>query len=296
MLIEALRQLESLGDLSGYTYYGFGGPYLDDFRILNDFFPNIRLVCIEEDEETHKRQLFHRPCGRITFEPKAFRSFLATYKPRDKKSIFWLDYTRFEFACFDEFISLLSQTAENSIVKVTLPASHSHFPKEIADFRAKFGAVIPADAPQAIPHRLEALADLVQKMLRVAVEKALPSAMSMVFQPVCSFCYTDGTGMLTLTGIVCDQDKQDEIRAVFRPWRFANLNWEKPRLIDVPVLSTKERLHLEKHLPQNGEDAGKILRIALGYRIDDSVEKTEFTLYQYAQYHRYAPYFVKVVP
>lgn len=76
----------------------------------------------------------------------------------------------------------------------------------------------------------------------------------------------------------------------------ANFDWKEPRRIDLPVLSTRERLHLQHLLPVS-EKAGKVLREALGYLIEGNDRKaTEKKLKQYADFHRYSPYFIRGIP
>ena len=121
-LVDAIRRVGKLGDLSDYTYYGMGGPYLEDFRLLYEFYPEIRMISIEEDEDTFKRQQFHLPCRtpRLTLKKTEFKSFLAQYEPNDEKSIFWLDYVGLEYGHFEDFMVLLGKVAANSVVKMTL--------------------------------------------------------------------------------------------------------------------------------------------------------------------------------
>ena len=85
------------------------------------------------------------------------------------------------------------------------------------------------------------------------------------------------------------------MRQVFGGWRFANLDWKAPTEIKLPNLSTKERLHLQRHLPCD-DSGGKVLRRSLGYLIDDDEESTERQLQQYGDFHRYFPYFMKAIP
>jgi hypothetical protein len=73
------------------------------------------------------------------------------------------------------------------------------------------------------------------------------------------------------------------------------LNWGKPQRIDVPFLSTKERLALQKYLPCE-EDAGRKLLKILGYSIDDDRTKAAAKMKQYAEFYRYYPYFVRALP
>jgi hypothetical protein len=301
--LEAIRRLEYIAVLAEYTYYGLGGPYLEDFRLLYELCPEVDMVSIEEDEETYKRQLFHQPCGKLRLEKADFKSFLARYEPNDAKSIFWLDYTGLEYAHFEDFMVLLDKVAEKSMIKITLRAEPSdyfferHHDKQgrsAERFRQQFGAVMP-DSGIGPPRGLKDFAYLVQKMIQVAAQRALPSVIPLMFQPIDAFYYSDISGIFTLTGVVCRREAAAETCAAFQGLRFSNLNWAEPKLIDVPVLSTKERLQLQRFLPCE-EMAGRTLREALGYLIDWDQAKTEGKLSQYADFHRYYPYFMKAVP
>lgn len=294
ILVEAIRRLEKLGDIAAYTYFGFGGPYLEEFRLLYEIFPTIGMVSIEENGETHKRQKFHLPCGKLRLEHEEFQSFLAQYQANDAKSIFWLDHTGLEYWHFESFIALLGKVAAGSMIKVTLQAEPMYYKDKPAEFRERFEAVMP-DPYADPPVRFRDYVCLLQDMMRIAAQRALPAEMPLTFQPVSSFFYSDGTGMFTLTGVVWDRQELDKVKEKFKGWEFANLNWAVPKRIDVPILSTKERLHLQHKLPCP-RDAGKILCGTLGYLIDDTETRSEAKLRQYAAFHRYSPYFMKATP
>jgi hypothetical protein len=302
LFVEAVRRLERIASLADYTYYGLGGPYLEDFSLLYGYCPQVKMVSIEENEETYKRQQFHLPCGTLRLERAEFRSFLAGYEANDAKSIFWLDYTRLEYGNFEDFMALLGKVAEKSMVKITLRGEPRAFFDSKCEsvgggaerFRHQFGLVMPdpgADPPRDVLN----FAALLQEMVQVASQKALPSALPVMFQPLASFQYADAAPMFTLTGIVCRRDEAPRTIAAFRDLQFANFTWEKPRRIDVALLSTKERLHLQRLLPCE-HTPGKALREALGYLIDENKAETERKLRQYADFHRYYPYFLRAVP
>ena len=301
-LVEAIRRLERLTSLAECTYYGLGGPYLEDFRLIYELCPEVKMVSIEENEDTYRRQEFHLPCGTLRLEKAQFKTFLARYEPNDEKCIFWLDYADLDYGKFEDFMVLLGKVPENSMVKITLRAEPSDFLDKQSEvpgsgaerFRRQFGAVMP-DSAAAPPRCFRDFACLLQDMVQVAAQKTLPSAVHLMFQPVSSFYYSDGTGMFTLTGVVCRRDAVAETKKAFQDLHFSNLTWGKPKLIDVPVLSTKERLHLQKLLPCRS-GAGRTLRQALGYLVDEDTARTEAKLKQYADFHRYYPYFMKAVP
>lgn len=304
--IEAIRRLERLNEsgLADYTYHGLGGPYLEDFRLLYEFCPEIGMVSFETEGETYKRQEFHLPSSKVQLINNDIASYISNYNPDDMKSIFWLDYTGLEYSYFGEFKDLLGRVAEESMVKVTLRCEPRDYSasrnrdrrrRKVEQFRGKFRNVMPQ--PSAAPPRSPAgFAGLLQGMLQVAVEQALPPiATDFTFIPISSFYYSDGAGMFTLTGVVCDKCRRDVVKRVFEDWAFANLDWRPPKLINVPVLSTKERLHLQRLLPSNSTP-GTMLQQALGYRIDADDQKTEAALEQYAAFHRYSPYVLRGVP
>jgi len=302
MLIEAIRHLEKRYSLSNYTYYSLGGPYLEDFRILYEYCPEIAMTSIEADRETYKRQKLHRPCRHLKLVQERFKSFLAQYESRDRMSIFWLDYVKLSYSAIDDFMELLTKVADESVVKITLRAEPTDYSdpdpiKEIekrSAFQRKFDALLPS--PTCDPPRdFEGFAYLVQEMLQIACQKALPSACGRVFQPVSSFCYADSVGIVTLTGVVCPKENQRAIQSLFASWQFKNLSWRRPTRIDVPFLSTKERLHLQRHLPCLG-NTGFRLSNALGYLVDETRPKSLRKMKQYALFHRYYPYFMRATP
>jgi hypothetical protein len=134
-------------------------------------------------------------------------------------------------------------------------------------------------------------------MLKICVQQALPGITTpLTFQPIDSFYYSDGTGMFTLTGVTIRRTNTSRVRKAFRDWEFANLDWKKrPRLIEIPILSTKERLRLQGFLPCTASP-GATLRAELGYLIDNDITKTESALEQYAAFHRYSPYYMRGTP
>jgi hypothetical protein len=225
-----------------------GGPTLEDFRLVYEFYPQMKMVCIEDDDDTYKRQLFHVPCRshRLKFEKMSSSSFLARYESNDEKSVFWLDYPGLEFNNFEEFQDLLGKVGANSLVKITLRCNPRDYQdakpeeqlKKERAFRDKFSTLLPASFA-APPIKLQDFALLVQQMVQIAAQQGLPGAASMTFLPISSFFYSDGTGMFSMAGVVCLRRDEAKVRRLYRDWQFANLDWRSPTLIDVPELTRK---------------------------------------------------------
>ena len=305
--IEAISRLDRIsnGAMRDYTYHGLGGPYLEDFRLLYEFCPDVHMVSFEINEQIYNRQRFHLPSRRMKIEHEDITSYIDRFDPGESKSIFWLDYTDLKYKNFLDFIALLGTVNEYSMIKITLRADprdywNLHHPprpknRKMDEFRNEFAEVLPfSDATPSNLHR--ELAEFIQTMVLMASDIAFPPAMTNIrFLPVSSFYYSDTSNMFTMTGIVCDQNNQAPINTAFADWEFANLTWECPTRIALPVLSTAERLYLQRFLPMK-PSVGKRLRRKMGYLIEDSVEETDSALEQYAAFHRYSPYFIRGIP
>jgi hypothetical protein len=298
IFMDVIRRLDKFADISQYTYYGLGGPFLEDFRMLYERFPEINMVSIENNEETFKRQKFHLPCITLQLKFMESKTFIVQYDPKEKPSIFWLDYPDLKIANIEDFQVILEKVAKNSIVKVTLRANPRDYIDRAGEkaraFQKRFSRFWPTS--ESVPPRNPAgFAKLLQDMLQISAQLTLPASAGIIFQPLTSFYYDDGTNIFTLTGIVCDENSREEIKSNYERMPFADLNWGKPKKIGVPALSTKERLLLQEYLPCK-RNAGKRLREILGYAIDDREDDTIEMLEQYAELHRYFPYFMKAIP
>ena len=322
LLIEILDILNKNWGISDYTYYGFGGPLLDDCRLIYSRFPEVKIVSIERDIDTVKRQNFHSFSTNLDIKHQDFSSFVADFSSNNGE-IFWLDYTNLDIGHFNEFKSILQKVSENSIVKITIraePPPHElisenreekwndfreryreekweDFQKKYReerweDFEETYYELLPPRVQPTDIERQWPFVLLLQKMLKRASQQALPASGESIFQLLNSSRYSDQTQMLSITGIVCNRNKVSKIRQWFKNWRFINLEWQDPRKIEVPILSIQERLHLEKSIP-TGDHTGLTLSQVLRYNIDKRGQhKKKFK--QYEEFHQYYPYFARV--
>ena len=297
LLVEIIGVLKEYCGISDYTYYGFGGPFLQDCRLIHSRCPEIKIVSIERDEDTFKRQKFHSFSKNLDLIYEDFDNFVANSSSNGRE-IFWLDYTNLELGHFDDFKSILRRVSGNSVVKITVPAeTPSNVGAKNSDskwetFQEIYDEVLPSTAGQGDIERTQNFINLLQEMIQMASQQAFSDSGESTFQLLNSSYYKDSTRMLGITGIVCNKDRVSEIRKWFKGWKFANLDWGAPRKISVPTLSIKERLYLEKYLPTT-KKTGLALSRVLGYRIDEGEEHIE-QLKQYEEFHQYYPYFTRV--
>lgn len=289
MLVEVVQRLPRLKPLAQYYYVGLGGPFLEDFRLLASLFPTLRQISIEEDDETHKRQQFHLPSKNVRLVKDTFQGFMTKHMKDGARLVAWLDYTDLKLQWFYDFMNVLSRVGDYSVIKITLCVN----PPPADALQREFDEFLPGKVSES-DRRKFPFAQLLQKMIRIAAEKAIPAVTERTFQILCSSIYSDGTPMFTLTGMVCRNADVDRVRDCYGDWSLGNLEWADPEVIDVPVLSTKERLHLEKLLPCNQNDVERLVT-TLGYNIENTREETVSKLLQYVAFHSCYPYFGKIV-
>jgi len=310
LLVDVLRALGA--DRQEFSYFSLAGPFLEDLRVMDHFFPKMRLVSLEADLETYRRQTFHQFDSELILLHKTLSDFLTTDYDATEHDVFWLDYTGLRYPLFEEFQILLKAAPHSTVVKITLRAQPElnldTLRGKVGDleiaaiqgqmeksFEDEFKKVLPHPPAGAFANRKD-FARMVQQMVRRAASTALDFAGSdRDFLVTQSARYSDQTQMVSVTGVVCSRDNLAEVRKRLGSVRFVDFDWGEPVEINVPALSVKERLHLEKHLPVAADkDAGDALEPVLGYRIDRTSDSSRRQLSQYAGYHREYPQFVRI--
>ena len=284
-----LELLKNISDYSQYEYIGFGGPYLEDFKLFQHYYPDISLTSVEKDEDIYKRQCFHRISSKIKLIQKDIDYFFEKIYSAKKKAIVWLDYTDLSESNFTNFQEALQKIPVGSIVKFTTKAELPD--TTLYDFRDNlldslrqsskennWSPVILPQIEQLIQDSLDtsvaerklrtALNGLIDpktnfenidkeeflkillKAINTAAQKALQDYVHKQFQILHVCYYSDMTLMLSVTGICLDPEHRVEEMAPFQNYKFLfNESSQEIQKIDVPILSLKERLLLESYLP-----------------------------------------------
>jgi hypothetical protein len=298
------------------TYYSLSGPFLEDLHIVHLIYPEIKLVAIEQDLDTHLRQKFHQFSRVVELRHQKLGNFVSDFpseEDSETRDILWLDFTDFQPKNFTEFCSIIGQAKFGTIVRVTLPAKpdlDNQTIKKLGEvtgindvldrlkdsFKEKYQKFYPHSIDPNLLEGGKPYAIMVQMMIRLAAEIGLKGYENKIFQPLQTIFYSDGTQMLSVAGIICEETKQPSVQQQFQHIRFANFDWKEPQQINIPTLSLKERLHFASLLPvADGKDAGTILHQALGYTIDRNEETSKKQLSAYAEYYREYPNFIKAV-
>jgi hypothetical protein len=304
LFIDLLSRIGRYRNISEYTYVGFGGPFLEDFKFLHSALRIKTMISLESDKNVALRQKFNQPLSCITITDDKSDDFLVKHEFL-VPSIVWFDYARpGELSQqLAETRTLVSRLTHGDVFKITLNANPGALgqPKGDTDLRehrasrakemlAEYGpAVIDPDEVTA-----QNYPSLLLRALHSAAKKGVEGDRRLYVQPLSAFVYKDGQQMLTATAILLNHHDNAPFFAATRlqHWPYRNLDWITPSSISIPDLSAKERLHVESLLPD--QEANQILQ-ELGYYVGNNREEAEELMKNFVAYYRLSPWFSRVL-
>lgn len=318
IMVEAMRRLFRAFDLdeSATTYWSFGGPFLEDMRLVHGAFPSMRLASIERDANTVKRQDYHRFINksRLDIIKEDSNSFINRYSPTGA-DIIWLDYLTFSKAEVKEVMALLPRLQEGSLIKITFSAQWlTEFPpisaeKEWAQiysrFYDKFSLGDPSKLTEGDFTDSHDFAKLLNRELMILMRGCF-KMLNRHFQPLVSNVYKDETQMISIMGVIApnpmpdktvkvgENDCNQEVIKYFSDWDLVTLDGSNVVVVDLVPVSHKERLALQAHLPVTSPDEKNCLYECLPYLLGNNIDDHKRRLDRYASMSSYYGYFGKV--
>lgn len=299
LFLELLRRVDPHlpQPLNGYRYVGMGGPFLEDFRMVHDAFPGIRMISLETERHTRIRQETNQPHRAIRLTRWSTQRFLREFASNDRHLV-WFDYTKAEWETqIGEACALLGELRSGSIFKVTLVPVIKHLTNATdpdarqAALQARFADYAPFALTDA---QRENFPVTLYRIFSRALAQSLPDTKFRIVRPLASFLYADKSPILTITVIVARPIDFEKIveSAGLDEWEFADLDWRGPKSIRVPELSIRERISIDRWLP--GCSPSGIVR-RLGLSLAEDRAETVRTVSDYAAFCRYMPQFMRVV-
>lgn len=284
-----------------YKYISMGGPMLEDHHILHHELGMAKLESIEKDKAALSRQNFNKPFGCISCLHTDTGSFIRNFN-ESEPVVVWLDYTAPKWSTqFRECSDLLKSLNSFDILKVTFNAnpdvlkkenkSSSQVFKEKANSKFISENIIDNDVIS-----MNSFAETISGIFESIAEDALFGE-GLRFHPLTQFRYIDDRHqMLTISGILIDEseedfgDKLEELMEIAR-FNYLSQNWGDIKKINVPVLTQKERLEINRLLP---ELESPIDPDRLPFIFDKNPEKSKEFIQNYIQYYRYIPNFQRL--
>jgi len=314
LFVELLTKINRYAPISKYTYVGFGGSFLEDFKLVHNTFGNKKMISIEGDPNVMRRQKFNLPLRCIERRNEKSGDFIASYSI-EGQAVIWLDYAspREIRIQVEEFESLIAKLQTHDILKITVNANPETLrardsiddsgrretagvrnEKRLAKLSARLGDYLPQEA-SAEMMTLDELPKLLCRALEFDANNALKGSRSETFQDLTSFVYSDlSHQMLTVTGMILQKSevrnflKETDIRR----WELSSLDYRTVRRIRVPELTAREKLFIDRYLPASSE---KLIHKRLDFLFDDDEEISLQILKGYTDFYRFYPNFQKVI-
>lgn len=295
LFLSLLMRLAPKLALEKYHYVGLGGPFLEDFRLIHGRLGIEKMTCIETEEQVHKRQLFNRPIASIECVHQSLEGYLDETN-LDSPAIIWFDYTepRGITSQIERFARTIGTVPIGSILRVTLNANPGSLGRpdgnlseaelmewRLQAFQRRLGALFPSGLI-ADGMKQESFGKSLLQALKLAVEKEVLSFRDRRIVWALATHYADGQAMVTAALVVCQNDDKSVEESV-KAWEFyATTN--APHRIDLPALSTLERLTMESN-----DDA----QAKMGFELPTSnMGENPFEVFK--KFYRIYPHFSRV--
>lgn len=306
IFIELLSRVVASANDPDFRYIGLGGPFMEDFRQLHARTAIKRMTCVERDANVHMRQRFNLPLAFVEPAVGELGEYLSGQDLSQQTCALWLDFSDSEklYERIDLFAALLKDCAFGSVVKLTLNANPGQLGKteeasenrlherRLQRLESLLQGYFPNDATKE-EMAWRSFGKVLLRAVRVAVHEQLKGS-GAEFLGISSFLYSDGQPMVTVTGAVVRPGETEAFlaRNALKSWDFYRSDWWLPRVIDMPLLSTRERLVLERGLH---DAATTSVRDMLGFDLPNGalVSSTD-VLEMCRRFYRLYPQFAKV--
>ena len=306
LFIQTLIGLNQYMPISAYQYTGFGSYLFDDFRLLHETLNISKMVSLEKDVQEYKRAKFNVPFGCITIKNASSTEYLSQLLlDDDSHNIFWLDYVSPSEigAQIGDYATLLKLLNPGDVVRITLNANVSSLgkaedPDKLTKFRLQklqqripdiyFPASVTTEDFTTTRYPL-VLLKIIKNVTMECLNDDPPYSPNFLL-PLFSSIYADGQQMLTFTGIVLDSHEEEEkIKKALNDYPHNNFLWNEPCYIEIPALSVREIIELNKLLPKDDAEQQLVEQFPF---IFSSKEKriTE----SYIKYYKYYPNYHQV--
>ena len=311
MLCDAFLRLSFFKPVENYRYVGFGSTTFVDFILFHKMLGIKDMISIEKNEEDKARFEFNNPFDCIRMEYGDSSDVLPSLE-WDLKTIVWLDYDGPLNNTILEDIACVSMSLVSGSILIVTVDVESDLPdppftdEDVQNYRfKKFEERVGSNK---VPANLESknlegteMATTCGKVILNEIKQILRNRNGLLsderkvkYNPLFNFLYEDSAEMLTVGGIF--YEARDE--ASFKQCKFENLEFVRSDTtfyedeafcedeafykIEVPTLTHRERLYLDKTLPCGNSGDG------------EQISLTEEDINNYKRLYRYFTIFAEI--
>jgi hypothetical protein len=254
MIVDALSRMSVAFNIKRYRYVGMGSIYFVDYIMFHKFLGMSDLVSVEYSEEIEKRIKFNRPFNCIKIEFGPIGDVVAALD-KDQEHLVWLDYDDVmqEFMLLD-VVTAATTLSRRSMLLMTVdaePPVRDGTPAKWKRHFEKVGRGFVNRGRTTKGYAQSKLAEVNTEMLLAAVRQGLSGRTGLRFIPMFNFLYADGHLMLTIGGMIGNEQDERQLRscdfsdAVY----FRNSFSEAPYSVPLIRVTRKERFALDSAMP-----------------------------------------------
>jgi hypothetical protein len=244
--------------LREYRYIGMGSMWFVDFVLAHKILGITRMTSMERPGFAYDRALFNAPFKCIDVKEGETTRVLSELPLGETPVLGWLDYDgSLTPSVLADIAILVEQCASNSILLVTANAHKGSLPDkdehgaELSDearVRRIVGDLLPVSVdPKSLQQKNypKLVGSILENQFRRAL---LNSGRPETFVKLFDIVYVDGPPMATIGGILADADKT-QIAKDFA----SSPEWDGivASPINIPALTLKEKIALDRLLPSN---------------------------------------------
>jgi hypothetical protein len=275
MLIEAFRMLYPFAQVKSYKYVGFGSSTFVDFNMVHRSLGISDLTSIEKASDD-SRFKFNAPYGCITLKMDLSNRVLPKLITFDTPCIVWLDYDGpLNGSVLTDIRIVAEQAVIGSMLIVTVNAEpvekqrvdegdadsdQSGNFSEVDSLKQAIGSDNVPPELRNVDFRKWGKAKIYRDVINAQIEAMMLTARrdgklrdpDKVCEQVINFHYSDGAKMMTLGWLFHNGDERaaSTIRAL-KGLDFVRSKGQTEFLIELPPLSNREIMYMEKQLPND---------------------------------------------
>jgi hypothetical protein len=247
------------------------------------------MISIEKETSYISRKKFNRPYHCVEIEEGETTQVLPNIDIEKKESIVWFDYdSGIEGPVWDDIDFLIRKAKNGSVIIITLNANNHNLSnlagskenkEKVKILKQLVGDYLPKDfSPKSISRR-KYPALLANIVLNKFKSSQIASGRDEEFIPIYNFFYQDNSPMITLGGMLVDNDGSDFLQesGIFE---IPFVTQEKQYDIDVPPLTMKEKKAIDQLLPNEKISNKNILDI-LDFKLKEKQIKAYREFYKY---------------
>ncbi len=300
MLIDAFQILASEGfAIRDYQYTGMGSTYFVDFILFHKFLGIHDMVSVEHSEGYRRRVEFNRPFRLVTLKAGRIGDYIPDLAA-DRRHLVWLDYDMPLTASLLGDVALAATyLSPGSILLITVdveppkpdPAEGGETPAAETGTPAAWQAYFMKQAGAYLDPGWSTMDFAKSKLplvnshaLEGAIRNGLTGRADLEFTAMFNFEYADGHRMVTCGGMFATAAERGKLAgsALYKTI-YARRAFASTYEILVPLLTRKERLHLDSIMPRLTSEVFK------DFEIDEEDLKA------YSEVYRFLPAYAELL-